>query len=315
MLNIDELDIIYESLKNNKKDDLYIDKVLNRFRDNQIDVEGIKYLLSKENISLPDEFYELPKSEQKVYRQYKMNKIDVLSDVKPIIHSCYIYNKVYFYDLVKHARQNKEYTERLIKYVNELQDMSLFIIAMKNIYLDNLDYFNNSVFNCIDFKKEKCYTLFDLLNFLELNKKNIKYSKAYNYLYNFFDYNEENKLRMKIDFGYKYNEFIILIEFLIIQLFPKEKELNDIKIRFLLIKKEYLKNGEYHIDSTSGMSILQHRYNEKIKEYNKNKNNPIYHLLKRIKEFIKENDINDFPPNGYKAICYILLQLKEEDKK
>ena len=143
MLNIDELDIIYESLKNNKKDDLYIDKVLNRFRDNQIDVEGIKYLLSKENISLPDEFYELPKSEQKVYRQYKMNKIDVLSDVKPIIHSCYIYNKVYFYDLVKHARQNKEYTERLIKLLGNKKELNSGTTKYTSLTSAYADYLEN----------------------------------------------------------------------------------------------------------------------------------------------------------------------------
>ena len=97
-----------------EKDKSYIDQVFDLFIDNQINIEELKSLLSKENITLSNEFYELPKEKQKRYRQYKKYYIEL--DEKLRYDEEIIFNNQYYYELVAVAKISQNSLLKLIKY-------------------------------------------------------------------------------------------------------------------------------------------------------------------------------------------------------
>ena len=299
------LDNIHSSLIKNK-DELYIDQVFDLFIDNQIDAKDLKYLLSKEKIKLPEEFYNLSKVEQKKYLGIKQYIVDIQSEERPYY---VIFNNFYFYYLVTKSRQSKYMTQRLIDYVNDQQDMVVFILAMRNIYLDNVDYFNNSKYSKIIIKNN-CHTIFDLFLAIE-NNNNKKFEETRTHFYNYFKNQSKGKINLEIDFDRPFNKFCVLMELILSELFPI-KELNTLKLKFLIYRKEHLKSTDYKEIKVNGLEMIKRRFNN-IKKKGENIDS-LKVLLKKMEELVKNNreEINNFSSNGYSAIYYALLQVEEE---
>ena len=288
------------------KAELYIDQVFDLFIDNQIDAKDLKYLLSKEKIKLPEEFYNLSKIEQKKYLGIKQYIVDIQSEERPYY---VIFNNFYFYYLVTKSRQSKYMTQRLIDYVNDQQDMVVFILAMRNIYLDNVDYFNNSKYSKIIIKNN-CHTIFDLFLAIE-NNNNKKFEETRTHFYNYFKNQSKGKINLEIDFDRPFNKFCVLMELILNELFPI-KELNTLKLKFLIYRKEYLKGNDYKEIKVNGLEMIKRRFNN-IKKKGENIDS-LKVLLKKMEELVKNNreEINSFSSNGYSAIYYALLQVEEE---
>ena len=299
------LDNIHSSLIQNK-DKLYIDQVIDLFIDNQIDAKDLKYLLSKEKIKLPEEFYNFLKVEQKKYLGIKQYIVDIQSEEHPYY---VMFNNFYFYDLVTKSRQSKYMTQRLIDYVNNQQDMVVFILTMRNIYLDNVDYFNNSKYSKIIIKNN-CHTIFDL--FLAIENNNYKnFEETRTHFYNYFKNQNKGKINLEIDFDRPFNKFCVLMELILSELFPI-KELNTLKLKFLIYRKEHLKGNDYKEIKVNGLEMIKRRFNN-IKKKGENIDS-LKVLLKKMEELVKNNreEINNFSSNGYSAIYYALLQVEEE---
>ena len=299
------LDNIHSSLIKNKAE-LYIDQVFDLFIDNQIDAKDLKYLLSKEKIKLPEEFYNLSKIEQKKYLGIKQYIVDIQSEERPYY---VIFNNFYFYYLVTKSRQSKYMTQRLIDYVNNQQDMVVFILAMRNIYLDNVDYFNNSKYSKIIIKNN-CHTIFDLFLAIE-NNNNKKFEETRTHFYNYFKNQSKGKINLEIDFDRPFNKFCVLMELILSELFPI-KELNTLKLKFLIYKKGHLKGNDYKEIKVNGLEMIKRRFNN-IKKKGENIDS-LKVLLKKMEELVKNKreEINSFSSNGYSAIYYALLQVEEE---
>lgn len=276
-----------------EKDKSYIDQVFDLFIDNQINVEELKSLLSKENITLSNEFYELPKEKQKRYRQYKKYYIEL--DEKLRYDEEIIFNNQYYYELVAVAKRSQNSLLKLIKYVNELDDIAITILTMQNILLSRIPYFSNQLKGFIE--KNQCVTLYDLYIKVTQNKN---YKEEKKKFYAYFE-NEKDK-RLNIDFNNVYVNFIFKIEVILNSLGFNSKELNTLKIKFLIYKKEYLKDNMYKDISKTGIEMLKNKYDcAKI------------NLINELKSYINlnKNKISKLPPNGYTAIYYSLLLVKE----
>lgn len=276
-----------------EKNKSYIDQVFDLFIDNQINVEELKSLLSKENITLSNEFYELPKEKQKRYRQYKKYYIEL--DEKLRYDQEIIFNNQYYYELVAAAKRSQNSLLKLIKYVNELDDIAITILTMQNILLSRIPYFSNQLKGFIE--KNQCVTLYDLYIKVAQNKN---YKEEKKKFYAYFE-NEKDK-RLNIDFNNVYVNFIFKIEAILNSLGFNSKELNTLKIKFLIYKKEYLKESMYKDISKTGIEMLKNKY-DCIK----------INLINELKSYINlnKNKISKFPPNGYTAIYYSLLLVKE----
>lgn len=276
-----------------EKDKSYIDQVFDLFIDNQINIEELKSLLSKENITLSNEFYELPKEKQKRYRQYKKYYIEL--DEKLRYDEEIIFNNQYYYELVAVAKRSQNSLLKLIKYVNELDDIAITILTMQNILLSRIPYFSNQLKGFIEINQ--CVTLYDLYIKVTQNKN---YKEEKKKFYAYFE-NEKDK-RLNIDFNNVYVNFIFKIEAILNSLGFNSKELNTLKIKFLIYKKEYLKESMYKDISKTGIEMLKNKYDcVKI------------NLINELKSYINlnKNKISKLPPNGYTAIYYSLLLVKE----
>lgn len=296
MKNINELKAISEQLKFKNSINIQ-DDIFELFIDNKIDAESVAFLYKENGLHLPEEFLALAKDKQKRYRQHKQTKIAINEDVQ--YYTSAIYNKNYFYDLVEASKKNKHITRTLIKYINELENIPLFIIGMQNLKIKNLDKLSDSL---------KSYALdnhiiyfYDL--FMDLNTKNdqMKLEK----IYKFFDTKDyllvKSDEKLNLDLNYFYVEFALFIEELLYTYYDR-KIANTIKYKFLVYKKEYLKEKDYIQSRKNGIELLKKHFN----------NNDLT-LLKNFKKYTQKNNdkIDELPPNGYTAIYYSISRLEE----
>ena len=299
-MTTEKLNQIYESIKHYSKLQA-VDTVFQMFIDNQIVVSELDELLKKFNYSLPEYFYNLDKTEQKMYHQHYYREIHLINEKETIVTYAR-YNKTYFYELIEAAKKNKSITETLMKYVGDLDILPVTIIAMQNIRIKNLTFIQTrpNILELIENKKfngKKILTLYDLYFYLVgLNEKAKDGKEAAIVLVQLKDF-FKNKSGLNLNFDLPFVIFVFAMEQLLSTI-PR-KIANTIKMKFLCYKPNYLPESEYNVSLENGRTLI----NKHIKTIIPGR------MRKTVTYYNKHHDIiSSFGPNGYLAIYYSLLE-------
>ena len=300
VMTTEKLNQIYESIKHYSKLQA-VDAVFQMFIDNQIVVSELEELLKKFNYLLPDYFYNLDKTEQKMYHQHHYHEIHLVNGKETVVTYAR-YNKAYFYELINAAKKNKSITETLMKYVGDLDILPVTIIALQNIKIKNITYIQTrpNILALIEDKKfmgKKILTLYDLYFYLtSLNEKAKDGKEAAKVLVQLKDY-FKNKSGLNLNFDLPFITFVFAMEQLLLTI-PR-KIANTIKMKFLCYKPNYLPEDEYNVSLENGRTLI----NKHIKSIIPGR------MKKTVNYYNKHQDIiSSFGANGYLAIYYSLLE-------
>ncbi len=273
---------------------LFAENAFKFYIDNQINEKELKEILSYNNFSLPDYFYDMPIRKKKTFLNHIQTRI-YFDNNKPKIYSYEVFNKNYFYYLVECAKKNKSITEKLIDYVNEIGiEVNLMFLGMEHIKIQysKLARYETIMNYCKDKKINNIYDLLVSLFSYVVAPDDIK--QLQNLL--IAQIKKENMLNFDLDD--KFVRFALYIE-CILNLLSK-KEANTLKIKFNILNKEYLRENDYYDDELHQKRIIN-TFKKKIKD-NKILNLAYGLVLNNQEEF------SSFGPNGYSSIYYYFLE-------
>jgi len=163
---------------------------------------------------------------------------------------------------------------------------------MQNIKIKNISYFKTYHPEALNYaKKKKLSSLYDVFMDVYHGESN---SKIRTEVFSFFE-KDSSELFFRVD--YFPNMFAIEFEQLMYSL-NNQKLANEIRILFLIYKKEYFENKNFQINSLVMKKFLQ---------------DVGYKSLTRFLKFAKkyQKDIERMSPNGYQAFYYSVLFQKE----
>lgn len=272
-----------------------IDYIYNKFIDNYIDVNEMKFQLSEIGFEFPNEFYSLSIEEQK---QYMCHHRIFLSSENNEFTEYYLetYNKHYFELLSSLSKKNKKLTQKLIDYTNDFSfgNINLIFWSMNYIYVrytDLMRYDNVKEY----ILNNNISTVYDLIVSVFSHTKDSDYLELKENL-------KEIIIKDKwfqIDIDKKQNKFYIHME-CILSLLPK-KESNILKLYFCILNEDYLNVDEDYYD----IKIIKSIFNKikKIVPDNLITKASSYYYNYIIKE-------KNFNPDGYFALFLFLI--KEE---
>lgn len=292
-----KLQLIIGYLKANQSE-LYADGAFQYFIDNQIDVDELTEILKEEGMVLPDSFYKLSKGEQKKYRRHVA--VNVIYDKDHEEMNAYaIFNNPYFYDLTEHARKSLTYTDKLVDYINELEEKNLMFLGMQYIKVHNcyirrfdklMEYADKKGINDLyELTIDLIGKPHSLLEEKQLQSQLIKYLQS-------------DKL-VELDLLDPKDKFFFLMEYLLSSL-PR-KEANTLKIKFLILKPEYLRDDlDYYDLNKPAKWILKDYMGKGLFSYN---------AVKCLKDHIKKYPelLDGITPNGYTALYYAFIENEE----
>ena len=269
---------------------MYIEGAFRKYIDNQVSDSELDYILKKNGEVLPDEFFDMPVREKKKYYTHTATIVDVL-DHNIGYRTDQIFNKNYFYRLADASKGNKELTGILVQYVAEIgYDWNLLFICMQHIKLANIKptFLTKRI---EDYRKENgnIHTIYDLIisvfsewEFKKGNKE-LRQDIAKTFA---------NPKFLNVNFSHPFFNFILLMECLLGEL-PK-KDANALKIKFLILQKEHLRDNDYYQTEDRGKRAVN-TAKSKLKDSK---------MLKTINKFIKDNKewYDNAGPNGYFAL-------------
>ena len=272
-----------------RDDYLVIKNIFQQLVDNQIDEEDFNRLLTDNHIYLPSTFFSMPLERKKKYIQLEMIWVDPKTldqDVQ------FVWNANYFYEIARKAKKSQTATTWLMEYCRYLDCRPIYFLTMQNIKIKNISYFKTYHPEVLTYaKKKRISSLYDV--FMDVyHNENCKKIQAE--VLSFFE-KESSELFFRID----YFPNMLAIEFEQLMYSLKDQKLaNEIRILFLIYKKEYFENKNFHISSFLMKKFLQ---------------DVGYKSLTRFLKFAKQHqkDIDRMPPNGYQAFYYSLLLQKE----
>lgn len=296
-----ELEKIWEFL--DKENEIqYIEGSFRHYIDNKIDDNELDRTLKRRNEILPAEFFDMPIREKKKYFTHTATVVDVLDDTFGY-RTDQIFNRNYFYRLAIASKKNKEITAMLVDYVAEIGfDWNILFLCMQYIKLSQIKqaYLTTDIKN---YRKEKgnVYTVFDLVvsAFSEWDmKKNINTVRT-----DVFKLLRRDAF-LRVDVDHTYFQFILCMECLL-NVLPK-KEANTLKVKFLILGPEHLRDDDYYADDVHQRRILKNCRDKMCRKNEKNKS-PIE--FNRVKKFIKDNKqwYDNMGPNGYFALYQFLI--------
>ena len=273
----------------------YIEGAFRFFIDNQVSDKELDFILKKNGEVLPDDFFDLPLREKKTYYAHTRTSIKVERDS----YKCAkyeVFNKQYFYRLAEAAKKNKTLTADIIKYAAEVGfDLNLMFIFMQNIKMDNIkETLIPTKLRAYRANKKGISSVFDLAMTVMSESEAVLKLKGYKEeLFAFF--NNSKFLDITID---KFFEFALLVESVLNDL-PR-KEANTIKIKFLVLKPEYLRDIDYYCDEARQKRVVNTcRNNLKSSK-----------ALVKVRGFVTKNKVwfDNLFPNGYSAVYNFLLE-------
>ncbi len=263
------------------------------FIDNKININELKKRLDSKNIILPSEFYLLSKPEQKRYYRYQSTIVHLTKKFESEEQEI-VFNSNYFYWLATQATKSISVTNELISYLHDLKEVNLIFLGMQQIKVKNTRLrLNEKMMEYI--KKKKIHNLYELTIDLigsphfssdekNLADKLIVFLKAENSLG--FDLNDA------------INKFFFLMENLL-HVLPK-KEVNTLKIKFLVLNKDHLRKRDYYDLHKSARGILRDYQFRGVFTTG---------ALSKLKSHLKDNPylIDGMYPNGYMALYYAFI--------
>lgn len=278
---------------------MYADGAFQYFIDNQIDVNELTEILKEAGIMLPDEFYKLSKADQKRYRRHVAVTVNYDKEHEKSTANV-IFNKPYFYDLVEHARKTVIYTDKLVRYVYDLDEINLIFLGMQYIKIKNTKLrLNDKLMKYVDKKGiNDLYELtIDLVGSPHYLKEEIEFR---NYLTKYLDSDKS----VGLDLNNPTTKFFFLMENLL-HVLPR-KEANTLKVKFLILGKEHLRDELDYYDLDKPAKRI-------LKDY-KSKGVFGVKALKSLNEHIKANLslLDGMYPNGYMALYYAFVAEDDE---
>lgn len=289
---------IINILKANQNE-MYADGAFLYFIDNQIDVNELTEILKEEGIVLPDEFYKLSKPDQKRYRRHVVVTVYYDQEREESIANV-IFNKPYFYDLAEHARKTVIYTDKLVRYVYDLDEINLIFLGMQYIKIKNTKLrLNDKLISYADKKGiNDLYELtIDLIGSPHYLKEEIEFR---NYLTKYLD----NDKSVGLDLNSPTTKFFFLMENLL-HVLPR-KEANTLKFKFLILDNEHLRGDLDYYDIDKPAKRI-------LKDY---KAKGVFGIkaLKALNDHIKANPslLDGMYPNGYMALYYAFVAEDDE---
>lgn len=276
-----------EALKSYGKAEI-IDKAFKLFVDNQISAYELNELLMLVDYKLNEEFFSLPRSEQKKYYKHTIHVIPYGKGIKEA-SSKTIFNKNYYNDLVNNAKKNKEITKYLIDYTREIDNVALSIITMQRVKLNNISYIMQYEAWQPLIKENKLQNVFDLFVTVKHKNNNEYFNKLKKYL--------ANPLGFNLDLDNEFVKLAFMIEYIPSDLKPKIA--NTIKIKFLVCSKDYFKASEYNDELISAKTLI-----------NKHINSFKAKAIKEMFDYYKDKTelLDSFNDNGYRAIYYSIIE-------
>lgn len=275
-----------EALKSFGKAEI-VDSAFKLFVDNQINALELNELLMLADYKLNEEFFSLPRSEQKKYYKHTIHVIPYGKGIKEA-SSKTIFNKNYYNDLASNAKKNKEITKYLIDYTREIDNVALSIITMQRVKLNNISYIMQYEAWQPLIKENKLQNVFDLFVAIKHKNNNEYFNKLKKYL--------ANPLGFNLDLDNEFVKLAFMVEYILSDLKPKIA--NTIKIKFLVCSKDYFKASEYNDELISAKTLIN-------KHINSFKANAIKEMFDYYKD--KTELLDSFNDNGYRAIYYSII--------
>ncbi len=295
---IKKLQYIINILKANQSE-LYADGAFQYFIDNQIDVNELNEILKVEGIELPDEFFKLSKSEQKRYRRHVAVRIHYDKEHEESVTNV-TFNKHYFYDLIERARKTVVYTDKVVRYVYDLDEINLIFLGMQYIKIKNTKLrLNDKLMKYAD--KKGINDLYELtIDLVGSPHHQLEEIEFINYLVKYLLSDKSIGLNL-------YNpvtKFFFLIENLL-HVLPR-KETNTLKVKFLILGKEHLRGDLDYFDLDKPAKRILKDYKAKGVFGTK--------ALKALNDHIKANPslLDGMYPNGYMALYYAFIAEDDE---
>lgn len=276
-----------EALKSFGKAEI-VDSAFKLFVDNQINALELNELLMLADYKLNEEFFSLPRSEQKKYYKHTIHVIPYGKGIKDA-SSMTIFNKNYYNDLVNNAKKNKEITKCLIDYVKKIDNVALSIVTMQRVKLNNISYIMQYEAWLPFIKENKLQNVFDLFVTIKHQNNSEYFNKLKKYL--------ANPLGFNLDLDNEFVKLAFMVEYILSDLKPKIA--NTIKIKFLVCSKDYFKASEYNDELISAKTLI-----------NKHINSFKAKAIKEIFDYYKDKTelLDSFNDNGYRAIYYSIIE-------
>ena len=273
----------------------YIEGAFRYYIDNQVSDKELDFILKKNGEVLPDEFFDLSVREKKTYYAHTRTSIKVEGDS----YKCAqyeVFNKQYFYRLAEAAKKNKTLTADIIKYAAEVGfDLNLMFIFMQNIKMDNIkETLIPAKLRAYRANKKGISSVFDLAMAVMSESEAVLKLKGYKEeMFAFF--NNSKFLDITTD---KFFEFALYVECVLNDL-PR-KEANTLKIKFLILKSDELRDIDYYSDEARQKRVINTCRNSLKKSK----------ALVKARNFVADNKewFDNLFPNGYSAVYNFLLE-------
>ena len=283
-------------LKTKSKID-YLEGAFRYYIDNEIGDKDLDEILTGNGIEMPNGFYDLPVRMKKKYFCHTHRTFIIAEDGSTDwYYENEVFNKNYFYLLADCARNSKKSTMELISHIEGIGDLSTLFLGLRYVKIKHMD---EDIIP--DIVKDYCAktpsitTMHDLLMTVYSEwdgKKDIDKVKA-----------AINKMLTE-SFNIKTSTFfeLALHMELVLNLLQK-KDANTLKIKFLILTPQELRDIDYYTDSARQKRIANNCKKE-LKEKETQK------VVAKAKKFVEANRdwYENFSPNGYSALYNFLFE-------
>lgn len=287
---------IMNELKTKSKID-YLEGAFRYYIDNEIGDKDLDEILTGNGIEMPNGFYDLPVRMKKKYFCHTHRTFIIAEDGSTDwYYENEVFNKNYFYLLADCARNSKKSTMELISHIEGIGDLSTLFLGLRYVKIKHMD---EDIIP--DIVKDYCAktpsitTMHDLLMTVYSEwdgKKDIDKVKA-----------AINKMLTE-SFNIKTSTFfeLALHMELVLNLLQK-KDANTLKIKFLILTPQELRDIDYYTDSARQKRIANNCKKE-LKEKETQK------VVAKAKKFVEANRdwYENFSPNGYSALYNFLFE-------
>ena len=285
---------ILDAIRSNNNT-LFAESAFQYYIDNQITDNELIELLKEDGYKLPDDFISFSKRKKRTYLNHIQTRI-YFENGEERYYWYEVFNKPYFYDLAKHARKNKELTNKMISYLKEVGNDSvpLMFLGMQYVKLKNTTLSRYQTLN--DYAEGNGIN--DVYEMLVTLYTESEIKKGIVQLKNLLKEQLIKKTLFEFDLNLPFVEFSLYIE-CALHLLPR-KEANTLKVKFHILQPEQLRDIDYYSDIEHQTRII----NTFKKKMTNNR------VMSKISGFVISNQdtFDNFSPNGYSAIYYYLME-------
>ena len=275
----------------------YLEGAFRYYIDNEIGDKELDEILTGNGIEMPKGFYDLPVRMKKKYFCHTHKTLIIAEDgSSDWYYEDEVFNKNYFYLLADCARNSSKSTMELINHIAGIGDLSTFFLGLRYV---KLQFTDKDIIP--DIVKDYCAktpgitTMHDLVmtvyNEWDGKKDIDKVKTAINKMFT-----ESFNIKTGTFF-----ELALYMELVLNEL--KRKDANTLKIKFLILTPQELRDVDYYTDCS-----LQKRIANTCKKNLKDQKSQ--KVVAKAKKFVDNNRdwYDNFSPNGYSALYNFLFE-------